>query len=487
MIEKTPNILERYPAYEATIGIEVHVQLNTESKIFCACSTAFGAQPNTQICPVCAGYPGTLPMLNRKVVEYAIMAGLATHCTISQSSRFSRKHYMYPDLPKNYQITQGEVAICHNGWVTTETLVGEEKKVRIGRIHMEEDAGKTHHNDDGKSFVDLNRAGTPLLEIVSEPDIANAHEARAYLMNLRLILQYLGISDVNMEEGSFRADINISVKKKDAQKLGTRAEVKNVNSFKFIGQAINHEIERQIEILENGGVVLQQTRLWNEKEQKTVFMRSKTDADDYRYFDEPDLPIIEVNNEWQKQLWVKLPELPRDKKNRFMSEFSLSEYDADNLVQDKALALYFQSVVALGANAKIAANWILRDVLAYLNQHKLSIAQSPLSAEQLASLVQAIDAGVINSKVAQDVFSVMVETGKAADVIIAEQGLEQVSDSGALEVVCQEIVAANPDTVEKYRSGNQRMFGFFVGQAMKATGGKGNPQMMTEIFQRLLA
>jgi aspartyl-tRNA(Asn)/glutamyl-tRNA(Gln) amidotransferase subunit B len=486
MIDKTPNILDRYPEYEATIGIEVHVQLNTKTKIFCSCPTSFGKEPNTQVCPICMGYPGTLPMLNATAVEYAIMAGLATQCSITPKSRFSRKHYMYPDLPKNYQTTQGEVAICHNGHVMIETLAGEQKKVRIGRIHMEEDAGKASHKD-ACSHVDLNRAGTPLLEIVTEPDIANAHEARSYLTTLRLIMMYLGISDVNMEEGSFRADINISVKKKEATKLGTRAEVKNVNSFKFIGQAINYEIERQIELLESGGTVAQQTRLWNERDQVTMFMREKSDADDYRYFDDPDLPYIEVDDAWRERIAQSLPELAHEKQARYQAELGLSAYDAENITQDKGVAAYFERAATESGSPKITANWVLRDLLGLLKERKLSVEQSPLSSSQLASLVTALDTGVINTKVAQEVFAAMIETGKTADVIIAEQGLEQVSDAGELEALCSEIVAANPDVVEKYRSGNQRMFGFFVGNVMKATQGKANPKVITEILQRLLA
>jgi aspartyl-tRNA(Asn)/glutamyl-tRNA(Gln) amidotransferase subunit B len=487
MIEQTPNVLNAFPEYEATIGIEVHVQLNTQSKIFCACPTSFGHEPNANICPICAGYPGVLPMLNKKVIEYAVMAGLATNCRISPESEFSRKHYCYPDLPKNYQITQGDVAICHDGWVYTETLDGQYKKVCIGRIHMEEDAGKTMHGDNGKSLVDLNRAGTPLLEIVSQPDIANAHEAKAYLMNLRSIMQYLGISDVNMEEGSFRADINISVKKKTATALGTRAEVKNVNSFKFIVQAINYEIERQIDLLESGGKVRQETRLWNEKDQKTQFMRTKTDADDYRYFAEPDLPMVMIDEAFIADARAAIPELPFAKKERFMKACGLSEYEADVLVQDRELSNYFETACAVYAKPKLISNWVLRDVLGYLKEHKKEITHNPISASMLAELVRLIDTDVINTKVAQEVFIEMAATGQSPHEIVKEKGLEQVSDTTALEALCAEIVASNPDVAAKYREGNQRMFGFFVGLAMKQTGGKGNPKMLTDILQRLLA
>ncbi|MDQ5940914.1 MAG: aspartyl-tRNA(Asn)/glutamyl-tRNA(Gln) amidotransferase subunit, partial [Candidatus Dependentiae bacterium] len=470
MVEQTPNILDLFPAYEATIGIEVHVQLKTNSKIFCECSNVFGVTPNRNICQICAGYPGVLPMLNKKVVEYAVMAGLATNCRITPVSEFARKHYYYPDLPKNYQVTQGVIAICHDGWVPTEQLDGSLKKIGIGRIHMEEDAGKTMHGNDGRSLVDLNRAGTPLLEVVSNPDIANAHEAKAYLMNLRLIMQYLGISDVNMEEGSFRADINISVKKKGATKLGTRAEVKNVNSFKFIVQAINYEIERQIDILESGGAVRQETRLWNEKDQKTMFMRCKTDADDYRYFTEPDLPMVVIDEAFLARMKAEVPELPFAKKERFMAALGLSEYDADVLVQDRAVAAYFEAACVVYDKPKLIANWILRDVLGYLNEQKKPVEQSPISPAMVAELVRLIDTDVINTKVAQEVFAEMAITGKMPSTIVKEKGLEQVSDAGALEAICKKIVDSNPDVAEKYRSGNQRMFGFFVGLAMKETG-----------------
>jgi aspartyl-tRNA(Asn)/glutamyl-tRNA(Gln) amidotransferase subunit B len=486
MTKSIKTVLDHYPEYEATIGIEVHVQLATQTKIFCACPNVFGQEPNSNICPVCAGYPGTLPMPNQRVVDYAIMAGIATNCKISEVSEFARKHYMYPDLPKNYQITQGDVAICHDGFVPTTTMDGEEKKIRIERIHMEEDAGKAMHAADGTSRVDLNRAGTPLLEIVSAPDIANAHEAKGYLNNLRNIMLYLGISDVNMEEGSFRADINISVKKKSADKLGTRAEIKNVNSFKFIGMAIEYEIERQIEILEEGGSVQQATRLWNEKEQKTVFMRAKGDADDYRYFPEPDLPLVIVDAEWLKRMQQQVPELPLAKKERFTKVYKLSDYDAGVLVASKALAAYFEEAVVAYSQPKMICNWILRDLLGYLKEHKLALGDCKVTPAKLAGLVQAIDKGVINTKAAQEVFVAMAGTGKDAAEIIKEKGLEQVNDTGELEKICQQLVADNPDVVEKYKGGNDRMFGFFVGQAMKATQGKGNPKLISEILRKLL-
>ncbi len=487
MADTISTILDAYPEYEATIGIEVHVQLNTQSKIFCSCPNVFGKKPNTNICPVCTGQPGSLPALNKRAVEYAVMAGLATNCDISHKSRFSRKHYFYPDLPKNYQTTQGEVAICMNGWIPIEALDGTVKKVRIERIHMEEDAGKNIHGSDGKSYTDLNRAGTPLLEIVSAPDIANAHEAKSYLKNLHAIFSYLGVSDVNMEEGSFRADINISVKKKSDDKLGIRSEVKNVNSFKFIGMAIEYEIQRKIELLEEGKPVVQDTRLWNEKEQKTKFMRAKGDADDYRYFDDPDLPNMVIDSHWKEQIRRQIPELPQQKKQRFMADHSLSPYEADILVSDKALADYFEQTVSQSNQPKIICNWMLRYILGYLKEYKLEVSECPITPAMLADLVSAIDSGEINSKVAQEVFADMAGTGKTASVIISEKGLKQISDEGALRAICEKIVADNPETVEKYKGGNDRMFGFFVGQAMKATQGKGNPQLLSKLLKGLLS
>jgi len=487
MSGKTSKVLEYYPAYEATIGIEVHVQLKTQSKIFCTCPNSFGHKPNTNICPICAGYPGVLPTPNRRVIDYAIMAGLATNCAISPECDFARKHYIYPDLPKNYQVTQGEIAICMDGWITTQTIEEVEKKIRIQRIHIEEDAGKVLHMPNGKSYVDLNRTGTPLLEIVSHPDIANAHEARRYLMNLRSIIQYLGISDVNMEEGSFRADINISVKKKEAEKLGTRAEVKNVNSFKFIAQAINYEIERQIETLESGDIVHQETRLWNEKEQKTVFMRSKEGVDDYRYFTEPDLPIIKIDDEWKERIRKQIPELPLPKKERFMRDYHLSAYEAGILIQDKALADYFEAtLIVYPKKPKLVCNWILRDVLGALKEQKVALIDFAISASMLADLIKNIDSGVISSSVAQEVFNHMMATGKMATEVITEKGLEQVSDTGQLRQMCEELLNSNPDVVKKYKAGNDRLLGFFIGQVMKAMQGKGNPQLISKILKELL-
>jgi len=486
MTQKTSTILDNYPAYEATIGIEVHVQLKTNSKIFCGCPNQFGDEPNTNICPICCGHPGTLPALNKKVVDFAVMAGLATNCLITKRSKFARKHYIYPDLPKNYQTTQGEQPICIDGHLSIQTLDGAKKKVGITRIHMEEDAGKNIHIGTGKSWIDLNRAGTPLLEIVSEPDIANAHEAKEYLNKLHTIVRYLGISDANMEQGSFRADVNISVKKKEATKLGTRAEIKNVNSFKFIGQAIDYEIQRQIEMLEAGEVIRQETRLWDSKKQQTLFMRLKGNGDDYRYFTDPDLPIIEIDENLIENINKQIPELPHHKSERFQKEYGLSSYETDILTGDKVLSAFFEESAKLSNLPKQACNWILRDLLGYLKEEHLEISQTKITPRAVAELVIALDKDIINSKAGQEVFTEMITTGKGANQIITEKGLEQMSDTSTLEKIVLDLIEKNPETAQKVRDGNDRMMGFFVGQSMKATQGKGNPKIIQELLQKHL-
>ena len=423
------SALSRYPEYEATIGIEVHVQLKTESKIFCSCPNKFGEQPNTNICPVCTASPGVLPVLNKKAVEYAIKAGLATNCSIAKISEFSRKHYTYPDLPKNYQITQADKPICENGFIEIN-VGGVSKKIRIQRIHMEEDAGKNIHATDTESFVDLNRAGTPLVEIVTHPDISSADEARDYLMQLHAIVQYVGISDANMEEGSFRADVNISVKKRDSEKLGTRVEMKNINSFKFIGQAIEYEIERHIGILDDGGKITQETRLWNTKDQKTVFMRSKEDAVDYRYFTDPDLPLLIIDEDWVSRIAKTIPELPHQKIARFVKEYGILAYDAEILAETIELGNFFENAVKRCNEPKQVSNWMLRNLLGYLKEHKLSLSECKVKPDMLAELIEEIVKDVINSKTAQDVFNEMAETGKYPSIIIQEKDLRQVGASG---------------------------------------------------------
>jgi aspartyl-tRNA(Asn)/glutamyl-tRNA(Gln) amidotransferase subunit B len=485
-MSKINNILDRYPEYEAKIGIEVHVQLNTKTKIFCFCPNQFGEIPNKNICPICSGYPGTLPVLNKKVVDHAIMAGLATHCDISKVSEFARKHYRYPDLPKNYQISQSDKPICTEGYVPIDLPDGKEKRIRLIRIHMEEDAGKTIHEADDVSYIDLNRAGTPLIEIVSHPDIANNYEAKAYLMRLRAIVQYLGISNANMEEGSFRADVNLSIKTKESEKLGTRVELKNINSFKFIGQAIDHEIERQINILQEGSTIHQETRLWDERKQKSIFMRSKEESLDYRYYTEPDLPLIAVDSAWLERLSKKIPELPHQKYHRFQEKYYLNAYEADILVGKIEFAQFFEKTVELCKKPKQVSNWILRDLLGYLKEHKTSLEQSNITPELLAELITIIEQGVINIKVATNVFIEMTKTGKYPSVIIDEKNLKQIGSPEELEKIVLEIINANPKVVANYKAGNKKVFTFFIGQAMKTTSGKGNPKILQELFKKHL-
>ena len=486
MTEKINTILEKYPEYEASIGMEVHVQLKTNSKIFCSCKNQFGDQPNKNICHICAGHPGVLPVLNRKVVDFAIMAGLATNCKISPISKFARKHYMYPDLPKNFQITQADVPICLEGHILIDKEDGTTKKIRIIRIHIEEDAGKAIHTHDKESFVDLNRAGTPLLEIVSYPDISSADETKKYLSNLKSIVQYLGISDANMEEGSFRGDVNISVKKKSDKNLGTKVELKNINSFKFIAQAIEHEIERQIELLEEGGKISQETRLWDTKAQKSVYMRSKEESQDYRYLTEPDLPLIIINEDWIENIKKQIPELPQEKLNRFEKEYNLSKYETEILTGDIELANFFEKTVKSCNLPKQVCNWLLRDLLAYLNDNKISLNELKITPENFAELILEIDKGTINGKIAQDVFIEMAKSGKSACVIIKEKDLKQIGSEEELEKIILEIIKNNANQVQKYLDGNERLFQFFVGQTMKETKGKGNPAIIQELLKKHL-
>jgi aspartyl-tRNA(Asn)/glutamyl-tRNA(Gln) amidotransferase subunit B len=486
MTHENKTILEKYPDYKATIGIEVHIQLKTNSKIFCSCPNQFGQKPNSHICPVCAGHPGVLPRLNKKVVDYALMAGLATNCTINQHCGFARKHYIYPDLPKNYQITQSDVPICSEGYIPVTADNGTEKKVRLVRIHMEEDAGKNIHSTGGISWVDLNRAGTPLLEVVSYPDMESSHEAKAYLQRLHTLVRYLGISDANMDEGSFRCDINISVRPKEQAEYGTKVELKNINSFKFISHAIEHEVERQILSIQAGQKISQETRTWDNKQQKTTFMRSKEEAQDYRYFTEPDVPPLAIDDAWIERIKKQIPELPHDKQKRFVTEFKISAYDAENIVDDQIIAHFFEAAAQKSGNPKLTCNWILRDLLAYLKEHKLELAQTKVTADGFAELISAMDKGTINSKVGQEVFLEMIQTGKRATDIIQEKGLTQIGSTEELEKIVLDVIAKNPDNVAKYKGGNERLFMFFVGQAMKETQGKGNPVVLQELFKKHL-
>ncbi len=486
-MSKTPSILDHYPDYEVTIGIEVHVQLTTNSKIFCPCPNQPGQTPNTNICNICTAQPGSLPVLNKKVVDYAIKAGLATKSTIATRCSFARKHYFYPDLPKNYQISQNEDPICSNGSIPIRLEDGSIKNVRLIRIHMEEDAGKNIHADqENASFVDLNRTGTPLLEIVTQPDISSTYEAKAYLRTLRLIVQYLGICSGNMEEGAFRADTNVSVKKKTETKLGTRCELKNINSFKFIGDAVEYEIERQIQLLESGQKVRQETRLWDTKNKKTIMMRSKEEAADYRYFQDPDLPLLEVSQAMIDETKKTMPELPHDRFERYTTKNGLSAYEAEILIDDIDLANYYEQANSLNTS-KAVVNWILRDVMGYLKEHKIQLAEFKVTPEKLAKLVNLLEKGAINNRAAQEVFKEMATSGKDPEAIVKEKGLEQIGSVDEIEVIVKELLAANSAQVADYKAGNAKLFGFFIGQMMQKTKGKGDPKVIQELLKRHLS
>ncbi|GLI38091.1 Asp-tRNA(Asn)/Glu-tRNA(Gln) amidotransferase subunit GatB [Geobacter hydrogenophilus] len=475
--------------YQAVIGLEVHVQLKTDTKIFCGCSTQFGASPNSQTCPVCLGMPGALPVLNRKVVEFAIRAGLATNCRIAPRSVFARKNYFYPDLPKGYQISQFELPICQNGHLDIE-VEGEATRIGITRIHMEEDAGKLVHSDipglGSGSGVDLNRACTPLLEIVSEPDIRSADEAVAYLKKLHQIVVYLGICDGNMEEGSFRCDANVSVMPVGSATFGTRTETKNVNSFRFVKQAIEYEIERQIELIEEGGKVVQETRLFDPNTGETRSMRGKEEAHDYRYFPDPDLVPLVISNDWVADVALSLPELPEARRSRYRSDLGLSDYDAEVLTATREMAEYFEACIAAGAPAKGAANWVMGEVTRALNEAGKGIGECPVTPERLTALLQLIEKGTISGKIAKTVFDEMWTSDKAPEAIVEEKGLVQVSDTGAIETIIDEIMAANMGQVEEFRGGKEKVFGFFVGQVMRASKGKANPAVVNELLMKKL-
>ncbi len=478
--------LEKYPEYRIDIGIEVHVQLNTKSKIFCSCSNELTEHQNQNICPICAGHPGVLPVLNDQVVEYAIMAGLGTNCTISEISEFDRKHYFYPDLPKGYQTTQNYYPICKSGYVMIRLDDGTENKIRINRIHIEEDAGKNIHSElTGESYVDLNRAGTPLLEIVSEPDIENAAQAKAYLKALRLIMQYLGVSNCNMEEGSFRADTNLSVRKKTSDILGTRCELKNINSFKFIADAIEYETLRQIEALQAGERIRQETRLWDSKNRRSVAMRSKEDLADYRYCADPDLALVCVDEQKLQAVAKLMPELPYQKFNRYINDWGLSAYEADIIISDLAFTQYFQKAMEIYPK-KSVVHWFLRDVLGFVNENKIKLSDCLVTPEKLVALVRMLDETVINNIAAKEVFDLMAQKGEQTALIVEQKGLKQIGSVDELEKIVQTVIAQNQQLVEQYKSGKQNVFGFLIGSCMKATGGKGNPKVLQEILKKHL-
>ena len=472
--------------FEPVIGLEIHAQLKTKTKIFCGCSTKFGAPPNTHTCPVCLGMPGVLPVLNKTVVEYSLRMALATNCEINRESRFARKNYFYPDLPKGYQISQYELPIAENGHVNIE-INGHKKRIGITRIHMEEDAGKlTHSPNLPFSMVDFNRTGVPLIEIVSEPDIRSPEEAGAYLRQLRSIVRYLSICDGNMEEGSFRCDANISIRPIGSETFGTRAELKNLNSFKHVEKALYYEIDRQKEILTDSGSVIQETRLWDPDKNRTTSMRGKEEAHDYRYFPDPDLLPLVIDDVWIENVKKGLPELPDEKRIRFINEFSLSSTDASVLTSSRELAEYFEKCVKEFPNPKQVCNWVTGELLRLLNAEEKTINESPVSTSNLAGLLKLIDKGVISGKIAKTVFEEMAKTGRSPEEIVKEKQLVQVTDISAIEEVVSKILSNNPKEVEAYKNGKTKLMGFFVGQVMKETKGKANPKIVNEVLRDML-
>ncbi|MBE9243881.1 Asp-tRNA(Asn)/Glu-tRNA(Gln) amidotransferase subunit GatB [Microcystis aeruginosa LEGE 00239] len=484
--------------YEAIIGLETHCQLNTKSKIFCSCPTNFDSPPNTNVCPICLGYPGVLPVFNQEVLASAVKLGLAIDGKITPHSKFDRKQYFYPDLPKNYQISQYDLPIVEQGQLEIEIVDKKTKEVSrkiigITRLHMEEDAGKLVHAGSERlsgsthSLVDFNRTGVPLLEIVSEPDLRTGAEAAEYAQELRRLVRYLGISDGNMQEGSLRCDVNISVRKKGTKKFGTKVEIKNMNSFSAIQKAIEYEIDRQIEAIENGELIVQETRLWEEATQRTISMRKKEGSSDYRYFPEPDLPPLEVSPEQLKAWAEELPELPAHKRRRYEEEFGLSPYDARVLTDDRTVAEYFETAVIAGANAKLVANWISQDIAAYLNNNKLMITEIALQASDLAELVKLIETGTISGKIAKEILPELLTEGGSPKALVEKKGLIQISDTSAIEKLIEEIIASHPSELEKFRSGKTNLKGFFVGQVMKKSGGKADPKLTSQILDQKLS
>jgi aspartyl-tRNA(Asn)/glutamyl-tRNA(Gln) amidotransferase subunit B len=475
-------------AFEPVIGLEVHAQLSTASKLFCGCSTDYGAEPNTQTCPVCLGLPGSLPVLNREAVRMAVMTGLAVEADVRHRSVFARKNYFYPDLPKGYQTSQYDLPIIENGRLRIEPEEGDPKMVGITRIHMEEDAGKSLHEGfgEGQTAIDLNRAGTPLIEIVSEPDMRSPAEAVAYLKKLHAIVRYLDVCDGNMQEGSFRCDANVSIRPEGSDTFGTRTELKNVNSFRNVERALNYEIERQREVLEDGGHVVQETRLFDADQGVTRSMRTKEEADDYRYFPCPDLLPLMVEEPLVDEARSSLPELPDAKRERFVADYGIKDYDAGVLTTTRELADYYEAVVATGADAKLAANWTMVELLGALNKDDRDITEAPISADNLGLLVQRIEDETISGKIAKQVFEPMYAEGVDADTVIEREGLKQITDTSAIEATVDEVIAENEEQVQQYLDGKDKVLGYFVGQVMKKTGGKANPQQVNQVVKEKL-
>jgi aspartyl-tRNA(Asn)/glutamyl-tRNA(Gln) amidotransferase subunit B len=481
---------EQIAKYEVVVGLETHVQLATQTKIFCGCPTSFGAPPNTNVCPVCLGLPGALPVLSRQAVELAIKAAFALHCEINPTSQFARKNYFYPDLPKGYQISQYDKPLCQHGHV--DIVVNDTpKRLGITRIHMEDDAGKSIHDgfrdSDQFSYVDLNRCGTPLIEIVSEPDMRSSDEAHAYLTELKQVLEYVEISDCEMEKGNLRCDANVSVRLIGAPEFGTRAEVKNLNSFRFLKMAIEYEVARQVAIVDSGGRVVQETRLFNPATGETVSMRSKEEAHDYRYFPEPDLVPLRISEAWRERIRAAMPELPSTKRARFISDLGLREYDAQVLTSTRELAQYFEETAKASGDGRAAANWVMGDLAGALKEAGKDITRSPISATALGELIKLILSGELSGKLAKEVFLKMFATGDSARAIVDREGLKQISDSGALETIIDDVLAANPKQVEQYKGGKTTVAGFLVGQVMKMSKGQANPAAVNELLKKKLS
>jgi aspartyl-tRNA(Asn)/glutamyl-tRNA(Gln) amidotransferase subunit B len=468
--------------YETVVGLEVHVELHTKTKIFCGCATSFGAPPNSNTCPICLGHPGVLPVLNRQALEFAMKAAMALNCTIGSESKFDRKNYFYPDSPKAYQISQFDKPVGENGWIDIE-VNGVQKRIGITRLHLEEDAGKLTHIAGGfGSLVDFNRVGTPLVEIVSEPDLRSPEEAYAYLEKLKAIMLYCEVSDVKMEEGSLRCDANVSIRPMGQDKLGTRTELKNMNSFKGVQKGLEYEVFRQVGVVENGGVITQETRRFDEAQGRTITMRSKEEAHDYRYFPDPDLILMEISDDWKERIRSTIPELPDARMSRYVSVYGLPEYDAQVITASKQLADFFDESLQFTADAKSVSNWIMGDLLAYLNANSLELSDVKITGKGLGEMIGLLEKGTISSKIAKTVFKFMIETGKAAQTIVEEQGLVQISDEGAILTIVDQVLANNPQSVADFRAGKDKAIGFLVGQVMKETKGKANPGLVNKLI-----